>query len=153
VPWNFALPNAFGHDINRTENIMTKTLNAGDLIDMMGARFEMVTRMGSGQRDAVLFRTRMAPGKLVPLHSHIDPECFYVLAGRLEVFLVDEASKWRWVETGQSPLIEDGIKHAVRNPTEQATDLILGNEQPVCLISRRGGSQRCSEHRFLAAVT
>lgn len=104
---------------------MAKKLNAGDLIDMMGARFEMVARMGSEQRDTVLFRTRMAPGKLVPLHSHIDPECFYVLAGRLEVFLVDEASKWRWVETGQSLLIENGIKHAVRNPTEQATDLIL----------------------------
>ena len=49
---------------------MAKKLNAGDLIDMMGARFEMVARMGSEQRDTVLFRTRMAPGKLVPLHPH-----------------------------------------------------------------------------------
>jgi hypothetical protein len=41
---------------------MTETLNTGDLIDMMGARFEMVARMGRREGDAVLFRTRMAPG-------------------------------------------------------------------------------------------
>jgi Cupin domain len=132
---------------------MAKKLNAGDLIDMMGARFEMVARMGSEQRDTVLFRTRMAPGKLVPLHSHIDPECFYVLAGRLEVFLVDEASKWRWVETGQSLLIENGIKQCGPQSDRAGYGPNSGDEQPVCLISRRGGPQGRSEHRFLAAVT
>ena len=43
---------------------MTYKLNTGDLIDMMGARFEMVARMGSSQSDTVLFRTRMAPASL-----------------------------------------------------------------------------------------
>ena len=81
---------------------MNNKLNTGDLIDMMGARFEMVARMGSNQSDTVLFRTRMAPGRLVPLHSHIDPECFYLIEGRIEVFLVDDAPKWRAVDTGQS---------------------------------------------------
>jgi hypothetical protein len=67
------------------EGIMSENLNTGDLIDMMGARFEMVARMGVDQNDAVLFRTRMAPGKLVPPHSHIDPECFYILDGQPDV--------------------------------------------------------------------
>ena len=104
---------------------MTEKLNAGDLIDMMGARFEMVARMGPNENDTVLFRTRMAPGRLVPLHSHIDPECFYILEGEIEVFVVDDAPKWRVVGTGQSILLADGIKHAVRNATEKTADIVL----------------------------
>jgi hypothetical protein len=40
----------------------------------------------------------MAPGKLVPLHSHADPECFYLLRSEIEVFVVDDAPKWRTIE-------------------------------------------------------
>ena len=95
------------------------------MIDMLGARFEMVARMGIRSNDTVLFRTRMSSGKLVPLHSHIDPECFYVLEGCLEVFLVDDAPKWHLVEAGRSLLVADGIKHAVRNSADTAADLVL----------------------------
>ena len=78
---------------------MVEEVKLGDMIDMVGARFEMVARMGITPGDTVLFRTRMAPGKLVPLHSHIDPECFYVLEGRLEVFLMDDVPKWNVVHS------------------------------------------------------
>ena len=44
------------------EEMMSGNLNTGDLIDIMGARFEMVARMGADLNDTVLFRTRMAPG-------------------------------------------------------------------------------------------
>lgn len=104
---------------------MAEEIKVGGIIDMVGARFEMVARMGALPADTVFFRTRMPPGKLVPLHSHIDPECFYVLEGCLEVFLVDEAPKWHAIQMGQSLLVADGIKHAVRNPGETAADLIL----------------------------
>jgi hypothetical protein len=46
----------------------------------------------------------MEAGKLVPLHSHTDPECFYLFEGQIDVFVVDDAPKWRMVETGQSYL-------------------------------------------------
>jgi quercetin dioxygenase-like cupin family protein len=104
---------------------MSKKLSTGDLIDMMGARFEMVARMGPNENDTVLFRTRMEPGKLVPLHSHIDPECFYLLEGQIDVFVVDGAPKWRMVETGQSYLVANGMKHAVRNAGEKTADIVL----------------------------
>jgi hypothetical protein len=45
-----------------------------ELIDMIGARFEVIAGMGTGDADIVLFRTRMSPGRVVPLHSHMDPE-------------------------------------------------------------------------------
>jgi quercetin dioxygenase-like cupin family protein len=110
------------------------------LIDMMGARFEMVARMGSSQTDTAFFRTHMAPGKLVPLHSHIDPECFYVLDGQIEVFVVGDAPNWRVVGTGQSVLIADGVKHAVRNTSEKTADIVLAtNNRFASFLKEAGG--------------
>lgn len=94
-------------------------------VDMVGARFELVARMGTDDADTVLFRTSMAPGKLVPLHSHADPECFYVLGGRIEIFILSNAPGWREVETGRSLLVADGVKHAVRNPAAEPADILM----------------------------
>jgi quercetin dioxygenase-like cupin family protein len=113
-----------------SEEIMSENLNTGDLIDMMGARFEMVARMGANHNDTVLFRTRMAPGKLVPLHSHIDPECFYVLDGQIEAFVVNDAPEWRVVGAGQSLLLADGVRHALRNATEKTAVSSLRRAAP-----------------------
>ena len=104
---------------------MAEKLHIGDTVDMIGARFAMVASMGAGEQDTFLFRTGMAPGRLVPLHSHIDPECFYVLEGRIEVLVLDDAPGWRPAGAGQSLLVANGVKHAVRNTTETAADLIL----------------------------
>jgi quercetin dioxygenase-like cupin family protein len=118
---------------------MKEKLNTGDLIDMMGARFEMVARMGPNVNDTVLFRTRMTPGRLAPLHSHIDPECFYLLDGQLEVFVVDDTPKWRTVETGRSYVVANGVKHAVRNTGEKAADIILAtNNRFASFLSEAG---------------
>ena len=95
------------------------------LIDMVGSRFELIARLGKNDHDTVLFRTCMAAGKNVPLHSHIDPECFYILSGRIEIFVVDEMPCWRVLEAGNSYLIADGVKHAVRNKADEPVDLIL----------------------------
>lgn len=118
---------------------MVDVVNVGDMIDMVGARFEVVACMGASQNDTVVFRTRMAPGKLVPLHSHVDPECFYVLAGRIEAFLVDGEPKWRPVDAGRSLLVADGIKHAVRNLSEHAADLVLITNNRFAGFLRKAG--------------
>ena len=115
------------------------TVNAPDLIDMVGARFEAIARMGEDVSDTALFRTRMAAGKLVPLHSHIDPECFYVLSGSIEVFVVDGASRWQMIEAGRSILIANGLKHAVRNMTDQPADLIVATNNRLARYFREAG--------------
>jgi len=110
-----------------------------ELIDMVGARFEMVARMGRGDADTILFRTRMAAGKVVPLHSHVDPECFYVLDGRIEVFIVGALPRWQAVETGRSLLVADGVRHAVRNTADQPADLILATNNRLARYFREAG--------------
>lgn len=118
---------------------MAQELKSGDLVDMMGARFEMVARMGLNENDTVFFRTSLAPGKLVPLHSHIDPECFYILDGELDVFIADEAPKWHAVATGKSLLLPDGVKHAVRNTGMKRADVILAtNNRFARFVSEAG---------------
>jgi len=95
--------------------------------------------MGDNDADTVLFRTRMAAGKLVPLHSHIDPECFYVFNGSIEVFMIDDAPRWHRIETGRSLLVANGLKHAVRNMTDQPADLILATNNRLAHYFREAG--------------
>jgi quercetin dioxygenase-like cupin family protein len=89
--------------------------------------------------DTVLFRTRMAAGKTVPLHSHVDPECFYVLSGRIEVFLVGERPRWHVIEANHSLLIADGVKHAVRTTAHHPADLVLATNNRLARYFREAG--------------
>ena len=110
-----------------------------ELIDMVGGRFEVFARTGTGDADTVLFRTRMAAGKVVPLHSHVDPECFYVLDGRIEVFVVGGVPRWQAVETGCSLLVADGVRHAVRNAADRPAGLILATNNRLARYFREAG--------------
>lgn len=112
---------------------------AYELTDMRGTLFERVARMGTADADTVLFRTRMAAGKAVPLHSHVDPECFYVLSGGIEVSVLDDMPRWHAVETGRSLLVADGARHAVRNMSDQAADLIVATNNRLARFFREAG--------------
>lgn len=81
----------------------------------------------------------MAAGKIVPLHSHIDPECFYVLSGQIQVHLDGTVPGWHTVETGRSLLVADGIKHAVRNSADQPADLIVVTDNRLARFFREAG--------------
>ena len=117
----------------------TGKVDSPELIDMLGARFEVVARMGQSDGDTALIRARMAAGKTVPLHSHIDPECFYVLSGEIEVFVAGETPRWHVVEIGRSLLVADGIKHAVRNTGDETADLILATNNRLARYFREAG--------------
>jgi hypothetical protein len=106
----------------------------------------MVARIGSKSERHRPVSDADGADRLVPLHSHIDPECFYLIEGRIEVFLVDEAPKWRVVDTGQSFLVADGMKHAVRNAADKIAD------NPVCFFPQRGGSARDWGRSFRVSI-
>ena len=110
-----------------------------EFIDMLGARFEVVARMGPRDGDTALIRARMVVGKTVPLHSHVDPECFHIISGEIEVFLAGEKPLWHVVETGQSLLVADGVKHAVRNKDGEPADLILATNNRLARYFREAG--------------
>lgn len=113
--------------------------DAPELIDLIGGRLEVVARMGTSDSDTVLFRGQLAPGKSVPLHSHVDHECFYVLSGCIEVFLADDMPSWRAIEAGHSLLVADSLKHSIRNVTDRRADLIMATNGRLARFFREAG--------------
>lgn len=86
---------------------------APERLDLIGIGLEVLS--GPVETDGpVLVRALFPPGTTVPLHSHPEPESFYVLQGILSVYRGGDASGW--IEAGQGDLVVvDGhVRHAVR---------------------------------------
>jgi uncharacterized RmlC-like cupin family protein len=74
-----------------------------------------------------VLRGIVAPGVVVPMHSHDDPEDFYILAGTKEVLTQrPEGLEWAHVHAGDYVHVAPGTMHAHRNLSPQpAVDLII----------------------------
>ena len=65
-----------------------------------------------------VMRGTVPSGAVIPLHSHADPEIFYVLNGSLEVFQAEGPSAgWQTVNTGEVVSIPGNV--ARQRPTRQ----------------------------------
>ena len=73
-----------------------------------------------------VMRGTVPPGVVVPLHSHADPEIFYVLNGSLEVF---QSEGWQTVTAGEVVSIPGNVRHALRNTSPSSTTLITVSKQ------------------------
>ena len=63
-----------------------------------------------------VIRGTVPSGVVIPLHSHPDPEIFYVLNGSLEVFQAEGPSEgWQTVNVGEVVSIPGNVRHALRN--------------------------------------
>ena len=63
-----------------------------------------------------VMRGTVPSGVVIPLHSHADPEIFYVLNGSLEVFEAEgPAAGWQTVNAGEVVSIPGNVGHALRN--------------------------------------
>jgi len=63
-----------------------------------------------------VMRGTFPSGVVIPLHSHADPEIFYVLNGSLEVFQAEGPSEgWQTVNAGEVVSIPGNVRHALRN--------------------------------------
>jgi len=64
-----------------------------------------------------VMRGTVPSGVVIPLHSHADPEIFYVLNGSLEVFhqAVGPSAGWQTVNPGEVVSMLGNVRHALRN--------------------------------------
>lgn len=109
-----------------TQNTELGATRGEDAMDVMGTSMSVVARLGEAEGDTVLIRSRMgAQPRQVPLHSHPDVESFYVLEGRLDVFLSGDCPGWHTIETGQSLTVPGGVAHAVRNASGAPVDSLI----------------------------
>ena len=73
-----------------------------------------------------VMRGTVPSGVVIPLHSHADPEIFYVLNGSLEVF---QAEGWQTVTAGEVVSIPGNVRHALRNTSPSPITLITVSKQ------------------------
>jgi quercetin dioxygenase-like cupin family protein len=63
-----------------------------------------------------IMRATVPFGIGIPLHSHADPEVFFVLEGLMEVLQYDgSSSRWLSASPGDVICIPGHVKHAIRN--------------------------------------
>jgi quercetin dioxygenase-like cupin family protein len=77
-----------------------------------------------------VLRGTIPAGIVIPLHSHADPEIFYVLNGSLEVFKAEGPSEgWQRVNAGEVVSIPGNVKHALRNTSPSPITAISVSKQ------------------------
>jgi quercetin dioxygenase-like cupin family protein len=77
-----------------------------------------------------MMRGTVPSGVVIPLHSHADPEIFYVLNGSLEVFQAEGPSAgWQTVSAGEVVSIPGNVRHALRNTSPSPITSITVSKQ------------------------
>ena len=91
------------------------------IFDVGGSHLQFVATPDQiGSESMSILRGTLPAGAIVPLHSHSDPENFYVLTGEMEAYLDESDSEsWRRVKPGELAVIHGNTKHAWRNTASQ----------------------------------
>jgi quercetin dioxygenase-like cupin family protein len=77
-----------------------------------------------------VMRGTVPSGVVIPLHSHADPEIFYVLNGSLEVFQAEGPSEgWQTINAGEVVSIPGNVRHALRNTSPSPMTSITVSKQ------------------------
>jgi quercetin dioxygenase-like cupin family protein len=94
--------------------------------DLLGPTVGFITSP-DGPEDFCVLDGSIPPGAAVPLHSHEDPEAFFVSSGTQEAVIQDgEAFRWRDLHADDYVRVEGGVPHAGRNTSDApAIDLII----------------------------
>jgi len=88
-----------------------------DVLDVLGPTVEFLTDPLERGLQYCVIKGTIPPGVPVPLHSHRDPETFYVVSGSVQTRVGDR--DWQTVTSGQCLHIPGQVKHAHRNVTDQ----------------------------------
>src|SRR5260370_10008584 len=95
----------------------------GVVLNLLGTRAE------SGH-EVSFFKGILPPGVVIPLHSHAEPEVFYVLEGSLEVHRESgQPQGWSTTQPGGVLAIPGNVKHALRNTSSTPTTLLLVTQE------------------------
>src|SRR5690242_3949717 len=94
--------------------------------DIFGVRLQFLITPEQSSGKISLYRGTLPSGIVVPLHSHPEPEVFYVLDGILEVYQESSARQgWSIARAGNVVAIPSDIKHALRNTSSSPVTTVL----------------------------
>ena len=94
--------------------------------DIFGVQIEFLITPEQANGKISLYRGTLPSGIVVPLHSHPEPEVFYVLEGNLEVYQESGAQQgWSTLRHGNVLAIPGDVKHALRNTSSSPATTVL----------------------------
>ncbi len=113
---------------------------APETFDVFGVSMQLLAELGADDDDVSLMRGQIPPGGVVMLHSHADPELFYVVTGAVDVSLGPVgAASWRTIESGRCLAIQGATPHALRNRGDISVDIVLVSTRRMACFLREVG--------------
>jgi len=90
------------------------------ILDVLGVAVEFVTTPAEAGNLYCVIKGTIPSGMTVPLHSHPDPESFYIVSGAEQILVpLRDRLEWLDVRAGDFVHIPGGAKHAHRNTSSQ----------------------------------
>jgi quercetin dioxygenase-like cupin family protein len=113
-----------------TTQLLTKNMEQHDhrkrRMTPDGALIEFLASPDETGAGLCIIRGTLPSGGIVPLHSHLDVELFYVLEGSIEAFQSrNGSSRWTTVRAGHVVTVPGNTKHAWRNSFPLPATLVL----------------------------
>lgn len=113
--------------MNATSEIKTSTSGADQqTFIVLGVLLQFLSTPQQIDDEISVMRGTIPPGVVVPLHSHADPEIFYVLSGSLEVF---QSEGWQTAAAGEVVSIAGNVRHALRNTSRSPITVVTVSKQ------------------------
>jgi quercetin dioxygenase-like cupin family protein len=107
-----------------------------DVFELFGPTFQFVTPLSDDDDGYCVLKGNVAPGVVVPIHSHADRETFYVLAGELQALKEDY---WQTFEAGDVFDVPGGTKHAFRNISAKGASVLIVTTMALARFFRQVG--------------
>jgi quercetin dioxygenase-like cupin family protein len=107
-------------------SVNPQKISSEQMFDVFGVRLQFLVMPEQTGGQISVYHGTIAPGVIVPLHSHPEPEIFYVLEGDLEVYAANGPQQgWSTSPAGVVIAIPGGVKHALRNTSSTPVTTIL----------------------------
>jgi len=99
------------------------------LFAVVGTLLQFVSTPEQNRANVSVMRGGIPPRGVIPLHSHADPEIFYLTQGTMDVFQDDGISSgWQTATVGDVVTIAGRVKHALRNSGSTLVATVLVSE-------------------------
>jgi len=104
--------------------------SADQTFNVFGVLLNFLITPNETGHEITLFKGTLPPGVVIPLHSHAEPEVFYVLEGSLEVYRESgQPQGWSTNQPGGVLAIPGNVKHALRNTSSTPTTVLLVTQE------------------------
>jgi quercetin dioxygenase-like cupin family protein len=107
-----------------------------EVFELFGPTFQLVTSLSDDNEEYCVLKGNVAPGVVVPVHSHADRETFYILSGELQALKEDY---WQTLEAGDVFDVPSGTKHAFRNMSAKSVSLLIVTTMAMARFFRQVG--------------